>query len=144
MRIRAFAAADARACADVLTVAGGVIAAGWPAVDVREFHRVTEAEEILVADLAGEVAGFLSFYRPDRFIHHLYVAPPSWRRGIGRALLAEALARLEGAARLKCRDGNLTARAFYRRLGWAERPGGRDEDGRWLWVDAPNDNGRQG
>jgi len=127
MRIRDFAASDADACARILTVAGGVIEAGWPPIDILEFHRVTEAEEILVAEQGGHVLGFLTCYRPDRFIHHLYVDPAYWRQGIGGALLAAAQARLDGAATLKCRQADLAARAFYRSQGWAGRdnPAGR-------------------
>ena len=141
MRIRDFAAVDAAACAQILTVAGGVIEAGWPAIDVPEFQRVTEAEEILVAEQAGQIVGFASCYRPDRFIHHLYVEPAQWRRGIGRALLTQAVAGLGGPARLKCQSANLAARAFYRSLGWTEHPGSWDDRGPWLWL---NENGRQG
>jgi GNAT superfamily N-acetyltransferase len=140
MRIRGFMAADAEACADLLTWAGNVV----PPVDVPEFRRVTEAEVILVAERAAETVGFLSFYRPDHFIHHLYVSPSHWRLGIGRALLSEALIRLEGVARLKCQEQNLGARAFYRRLGWIEQPGGIGSLGTWLWLEAPKENGRQG
>lgn len=141
MRVRDFAAADADACARILTVAGGVVAAGWPPIDILEFHRVTEAEAILVAELADRVVGFVTCYRPDRFVHHLYVDPAHWRRGIGRALLAAALGRLDGPAKLKCRQADLDARAFYRSQGWVEHPGGRDDRGPWLWL---RENGRQG
>jgi ribosomal protein S18 acetylase RimI-like enzyme len=138
MRIRAFAAADAGACAAILATAAGMD----ETIDPAEFHRVTEAEEILVIDQGDGVAGFLSFYRPDRFIHHLYVAPRHRRRGIGRTLLVEALARLDGVARLKCQSVNLHARLFYRSLGWAEHAGGEDERGAWLWLQSPKRNGR--
>jgi GNAT superfamily N-acetyltransferase len=141
MLIRDFAAGDADACARILTVASGVVEAGWPPIDIPEFHRVTEAEEILVAERGGHVLGFLSCYRPDRFIHHLYVDPAHWRQGIGRALLAAAEVRLDGGAKLKCRQADLGARAFYRSQGWDEHPGGRDDRGPWLWL---KQNGRQG
>jgi GNAT superfamily N-acetyltransferase len=138
MRIRSFAAADADACAQILTAAGELT----EGVDPAEFRRVTVAEEILVIEQADGVAGFLTFYRPDRFIHHLYVAPRHWRRGFGRALLGEALALLGGVAWLKCQSVNLRARVFYRGLGWIECPGGRDESGDWLWLRSPKQNGR--
>lgn len=139
--IRDFALGDAAACARILTVAGGVIEAGWPVIDAAEFRRVTEAEEILVAEQAGQIVGFVSCYRPDRFIHHLYVAPALWRQGIGRALLIQVLARLDGPAKLKCQSANLAARAFYRSLGWTEHAGSWDDRGAWLWL---KENGRQG
>jgi len=138
MRIRPFGAADVGACAAILSAAGRVT----EGVDPDEFRRLTVAEEILVIDQADGIAGFLTFYRPDRFIHHLYVAPRHWRRGIGQALLAEALVRLGGAARLKCQIANLRARVFYRSLGWVERPGGGGESGAWLWLRSPKQNGR--
>ena len=53
----------------------------------------------------------------------LYIEPSRWRAGVGRALLAEALARLRAAewseVTLWVLAGNSPARAFYERFGFA-------------------------
>ena len=56
-------------------------------------------------------------------ISALYIDPSRWRSGVGRALLAEALARLRAAewseVTLWVLAGNAPARAFYERFGFA-------------------------
>lgn len=84
-------------------------------------HRVRIVRE---ADLLGFAAA-----RPG-WIDHLYVAPEARRRGIGAALLADALT---GAAEthLWAFQQNTAARAFYRRFGFEEAEltdGARNEE----------------
>ena len=80
----------------------------------------------LVAELAGEVCGFLMAWRVVDQLHVLNVAaaPAVRRRGVGTALLLEAarLARADGLREitLEVREGNRAARDFYRRHGFAE------------------------
>ena len=56
-------------------------------------------------------------------IYALYVEPPAWRRGVGRALLAAGVARLRDAgattAGLWVLRDNVPARSFYESQGWA-------------------------
>ena len=83
-------------------------------------------------DGAGSVVGFVALATPARDddvtpvtaeITALYVDPPSWRGGVGSALLATALDRLrrEGfeTAILWVLVGNEPARRFYERYGFA-------------------------
>ncbi|HWM56385.1 MAG TPA: GNAT family N-acetyltransferase [Pseudonocardia sp.] len=67
-------------------------------------------------------------------LYAIYLRPTSWRRGVGSALHAAALARLRALgfdrASLWMLAGNERALRFYRRLGWAE-------DGRRKVVDGP-------
>ncbi len=85
--------------------------------------------EVLIAELAGDVAGFALFFhnystflaRPGIYLEDLYVRPTARRRGIGRALLIH-LARLavdRGCGRLEWSvlDWNEPSINFYRRLG---------------------------
>ena len=51
-------------------------------------------------------------------LFHLYLAPAWHRRGIGAALLAEALAAHGGRLSLRCLARNRAARAFYERHGF--------------------------
>jgi ribosomal protein S18 acetylase RimI-like enzyme len=64
----------------------------------------------------------------------LYVDPDHWRRGVGRALLQDARARLADRgfrhARLWVFVGNDRAERFYQRDGWAA-DGRRREDEVW-------------
>jgi ribosomal protein S18 acetylase RimI-like enzyme len=79
----------------------------------------------LVAEDASGLLGFISSFKADGFIHHLYVDPCAQGRGIGRTLLQAGLAGLPRPARLKCMLRNQAALDFYRHLGWrpaAEQP----------------------
>ncbi len=80
----------------------------------------------LVAELEGEVCGFLMAWRVVDQLHVLNIAtvPAARRRGVGTALLREAarLARGEGLREvtLEVRAGNHGARLFYAGHGFAE------------------------
>lgn len=56
-------------------------------------------------------------------IYALYVLPAAWGTGVGKALHNEALVHLQATglaeATLWVLDGNLRARTFYARQGWA-------------------------
>jgi N-acetylglutamate synthase len=80
-----------------------------------------------VATDAGRVVGAVLCGTDGRrgYLQHLAVAPPHRRRGIGRALAERALAALAAYGIDKCHlmvlPANTDARAFWARLGWAER-----------------------
>lgn len=86
----------------------------------------------LVAELDGEVAGYLMAWRVHDELHvlNLAVSRRHRRRGVAAALMAAAM---DDGARsglrlvtLEVRVGNEGARAFYQRLGFREdgiRPG---------------------
>jgi ribosomal protein S18 acetylase RimI-like enzyme len=86
---------------------------------------------VFVADDDGRVAGFVSASTRehwsgavDAYIGELVVDPAAEGRGVGRALVAavEAWAVESGLRLLTLETGaaNASARAFYRRLGFAE------------------------
>lgn len=97
---------------------------GW--VEVLE----TAPMRPLVAEVAGVVAGFVSFgpSRDDDVdasttaeIYAIYVSPPYWRRGIGRGLLSASMERCSTAfdtCTLWVLTGNDSARAFYTAHGF--------------------------
>ena len=89
----------------------------------------------------GRVAGFVSVFPPERFIHHLYVDPAHLRRGVGSALFAAALSALGGAASLKCQTRNPGAVAFYRRLGLIAADTGESAVGPWVRMVVPVEGG---
>lgn len=139
--IRDFRSSDRLPCARILTEAGrrAFHWAEWPRFDGAGFDGVTREEEILVAEMRGRVAGFAAVYRPENFLHHLYVDPDLAGSGVGIALLREAMRRFGPVMSLKCQVRNQGARAFYRRCGWLEdkEPGGADRIGEWLRIRSP-------
>jgi GNAT superfamily N-acetyltransferase len=90
---------------------------------------------ILVADAAGEIAGFLCVVASTRgdspddpavfaWVHDVFVRPAHRRGGVATALMAEAEAfvrsRGAGELRLGVLDRNTGARALYRDLGFRD------------------------
>ena len=136
--------ADARAIAEVqihtwrLAYAGVVPAEFLQQLDVgrREAYwadaigNLAEADRPWVAESDGFLVGFISFGsahdgdddRRTGEIYSVYVHPDSWSRGIGRDLMAHAVADLRShgytSATLWVLAGNRRARAFYKHLGW--------------------------
>lgn len=76
-----------------------------------------EKAETWVACLGGEPAGFIGLL--DTFVGGLFVAPSAQGTGIGRRLIAHALA-LKGQLMLEVYADNGRACAFYRQLGFRE------------------------
>ena len=130
---------DLPRCAEIYAAARRV-AFHWlpPETMTRDdFARDTAGEEVTVAvsdgpDHPGLIVGFAAAWRPDRFIHHLYV-DPAWRRhGIGSLLLAHVAAALAPPVRLKCVVANTPAVAFYRKHDWTEERRGEDSLGPYI------------
>jgi ribosomal protein S18 acetylase RimI-like enzyme len=138
-RIRPYIPADAPACVAIFERAWN---AGHPysprTINAADFAAETADETILVAeDERGHVLGFVSLYKPECFVHHLYVDPAHARNGIGKALLAAAVALAGGQASLKCQTRNAGALAFYRRLGWSDGETGDSDAGPWIRMLGP-------
>ena len=92
-------------------------------------HLDTHLGACRVAEQDGDIVGFCVTKGP--LIDLLMVAPAHQRRGIGRALLADAEARLfaeHAAIRLESFADNPAANAFYMSQGWqpGELVAGRD------------------
>jgi ribosomal protein S18 acetylase RimI-like enzyme len=101
---------------------------------------------LLVADEDGELVGFIAC-GPSRDpspaagageVQSLYVAPASWRRGAGRALMAAGLAALAergyAHANVWSFAANERANAFYEAQGF-ERDGATRREEVWAHVD---------
>jgi len=73
------------------------------------------AAETWVACMKGEAVGFISLM--DTFIGGLFVDPLVHGSGVGRALVAHALA-LKGNLSLEVYTANVGAMAFYEKLGF--------------------------
>lgn len=80
----------------------------------------------LVAVRGGEVVGYLMsrFFGREVHLTNITVSPEERRKGIGSRLMSEFMRRcMENGVRyitLEVREGNLAARAFYRRFGFRE------------------------
>lgn len=68
--------------------------------------------ELLVAELAGALVGFVAFDATE--LHALYVLPAHWGSGVGRQLLNRA----PGVTALWVLEDNVRARRFYEQHGW--------------------------
>ncbi|MCB9892874.1 MAG: GNAT family N-acetyltransferase [Planctomycetes bacterium] len=104
---------------------------------LEDFDLQTEGESLLLAEMDGTIAGFISWWPPENFVHHLYVDSAFKRRGIGRALLDTVLESLDGPARLKCQTRNEQAVRFYKARGWRILEEGVSEDGPHYLMQSP-------
>jgi ribosomal protein S18 acetylase RimI-like enzyme len=120
-----------------------------PPISVEQVQQrllaIQGIETVLLAEVEGQTVGFASLrvvpYLSDDVprdeLTELYVEAAYRRRGVGRALLerVEAMARERGATELVLLtgQGNQTAQAFYRAIGFREcalameKPLGGDE-----------------
>lgn len=113
-----YSAAFLAACRPALTLRPDDLATSQVAVADRRGHAVG------VMQVSTEPAGAeepVANGRVTARLDKLYVEPQDLRRGIGRALLAEAarVARAAGAAHLVI-DADPSAAGFFRRLGAAD------------------------
>lgn len=80
----------------------------------------------------ARIVGVAGFFRPDNFLHSLYVAQRGG--GVGKALLDHVVACADGPVSLKCQALNLRAQAFYEREGFKAVEHGRDPPSGPPWV----------
>jgi ribosomal-protein-alanine N-acetyltransferase len=118
-RIRAASSADLAA---VAAIEAAAFADPWSLGNFRAHLR----DLFLTAEADGEVIGYLVAWSvgAEGEILNLAVARAAQRRGIGRALLDEALTRLGAAGvssvYLEVRPSNAAARALYASRGFRE------------------------
>jgi ribosomal protein S18 acetylase RimI-like enzyme len=95
-----------------------------------DFLKAARDEEIFVALDGERIVGMAALYRPQRFLHSLYVTERG--RGIGKLLLDHVLAATNGVLSLKCQAANKGAQAFYIREGFRCTEAGQDGGVAWL------------
>lgn len=91
---------------------------------LASFDTDTRGEQVLVAYVEDKVAGFISAYLPDNFIHHLYIDNEYHNLGIGATLLKAMIEKLGRPVRLKCLKENKAGVAFYERNGFVQKEKG--------------------
>lgn len=87
-----------------------------------------ERRTILVAENGVGVVGYLSMDEAGTLVPALYLRPQARGRGLGKALLDAAKARLPGGFRLTVFEDNVDALRFYAREGLVEAPELRNDD----------------
>ncbi len=95
-----------------------------------DFLKAAREEEIFVAVEGDRILGIAALYRPQNFLHSLYVLERG--HGIGKALLDHVIAAAGGVLSLKCQIANLGAQAFYRREGFLRLEEGEDDGVKWV------------
>lgn len=142
--LRAYDRHDRDPCARIFVAAQRAAFPWEPAGAVlpADFDRSIEGERLWVVELpkipsrprsvAGEIAGFVALFMPDRFVHSLFVDPAFHNQGLGSALLEQALHATGGHASLKCDERNRKACSFYERRGWRASEWGWAPSGPWI------------
>lgn len=133
MEVRAARRDEWPVCADIYVRSGR---AAFPWVDPDLFQASESiawaegGEELYLALHRTQPVAMMSYWRPDNFIHNLFVDTGAQGRGFGTALLQFAYALAEGPLTLKCDPKNAVALRFYARRGMAEAGRGVGPQGR--------------
>ena len=98
----------------------------------EDFLRAARDEETYVAALDGRIVGLAGFYRPQNFLHSLYVDGRG--QGVGKALLDHVSAIADGPVSLKVQLPNRRAQAFYAREGFLVLEQGQDPGSDIAWL----------
>ena len=99
-----------------------------------DFLRFAKEETVFVAESNGQILGILSLYRPESFVHCLYVDAPAQGLGVGSALLDFAAKEARGPLSLKVDEPNKRAMAFYESRGFKRRESGEDHGIKWAFL----------
>ena len=98
----------------------------------EDFFRAARDEEVYVAVEDGKILGLAAIYRPQNFLHSLYVDVRG--RGVGKALLDHVSGLLDGPLSLKVQAPNHKAQHFYAREGFTCVERGRDPGSDVAWL----------
>jgi GNAT superfamily N-acetyltransferase len=83
------------------------------------FWDAAEVEELYLAERDGVLVGIASYYRPDDFLHSLYVEHDARGQGVGSALFDHVRQTALSPLSLKVQKRNTGAIDFYARRGLA-------------------------
>lgn len=85
---------------------------------IGDYKESVEGEEVWVAECQQQIVGFISWWRPDKFIHNLFIDPDWQKQGIGSLLLKKAEECLGFPLSLKIEMDNLSVGLFYKKNGF--------------------------
>ena len=84
---------------------------------LRLAHEITGGWQVYVAEVDGQIAGFLAINPASAYLHQLFVSPQAQNRGLGLALLEHAKSNCPDGFTLRMDAQNASARRFYLRHG---------------------------
>mgnify|MGYP000850975807 CR=1 FL=1 len=90
----------------------------YDSIKLDDFDISTDGELILTAKINNEIAGFVSIWEEDKFIHNLFVSSNFKGCGIGKALINQSAKVVGLPLTLKCVKVNEDALNFYLSQGW--------------------------
>jgi ribosomal protein S18 acetylase RimI-like enzyme len=90
----------------------------YDSIRLDDFDSSTEGELLLTAKISNQIAGFISIWEENKFIHNLFVSSDFKRCGVGTALIKEAMKVVGLPLILKCVKTNENALNFYLSQGW--------------------------
>ena len=96
--------------------------AGWWRERWRQ--ELVPAAEIVVAEAAGGIVGFVTVDPRTRYLDQIVVAPECWRSGVGSALIEEAARLSPEGLDLDVNTDNARAIRFYEKRGFVISSGG--------------------
>ncbi len=102
-----------------LPTVGPAIMPQLAALRRRLDQEIATGWSITLAELDGEIVGFLAIKPAEAILDQLFVRPDRLGTGLGSALLAHAKSLMQGGFTLFTRSGNIRARRFYERAGLA-------------------------
>jgi putative acetyltransferase len=82
--------------------------------------------EVIVAETAGGMIGFVTIDTATRYLDQLVVAPEYWGAGVGLDLIAEAKRLSPAGVDLDVNVDNARALAFYRKCGFVITGAGKN------------------
>ncbi len=100
-----------------------------------DFDSETKGERVLIALCNAEIAGFISVWLPDNFVHHLFVYSRFQNLGVGSKLLEKAITKFGLPISLKCLERNNNAVEFYKRKGFTAKATGGEGDNRYIFFE---------
>ncbi|HUT49249.1 MAG TPA: GNAT family N-acetyltransferase [Alphaproteobacteria bacterium] len=102
-----------------------------------EIARCAEDEDVWVAFRDDVIAGLLTYFEPEHFVHFLMV---DWRwrgEGLGSALIAHVRAHYGARHKLKVDRPNTDALGFYAGHGYKEIGEGKSDGVAWVLMRSP-------
>ena len=99
-----------------------------------DFLRFAKEEAVFIAEANGQILGLLSLYRPESFVHCLYIDQAAQGLGVGTALIEHAAKEARHPLSLKVDEPNKRAMAFYESRGFKRIESGEDHGIKWALL----------